>query len=53
MLDIFLYNACAVKLIPLWIFAVIILVLGGAVLAVFFVRAIRNLRRLRANTDRE
>ncbi len=53
MLDIFLYNAYAVKLIPLWIFAVIILVLGGAVLAVFFVRAIRNLRRLRGNTDRE
>jgi len=53
MLDIFLYNVYDVKLIPLWLFAIIILVLGGGVLAVFFARAIRHLRRLRASTDRE
>jgi uncharacterized membrane protein len=53
MLDIFLYNAFDIELIPLWLFAVIILVLASAVLVVFFVRAIRRLRRQRANLNRE
>ncbi len=53
MVDIFLYNIYDIRLIPLWLFAIIILVAGGAVLAVFFARGIRHLRRLRASTDRE
>ena len=39
MLDIFLYNSYQIKMLPLWVFALIILVLGGIVLSVFFIRA--------------
>jgi hypothetical protein len=45
MLNLFLYNAYHIKLIPVWIIAVIILVLGGIVLGVFFVRTYRRSRR--------
>jgi len=37
MLDIFLYNAYQIDIMPLWIFAVIVLVLGGIILGVFFI----------------
>jgi len=50
MLDIFLYNAYQIKLLPVWVFAVIIMALGGAVLGVFFARTIRQARRQRAVT---
>jgi uncharacterized membrane protein len=53
MVDIFLYNAYQVKLIPLWVFAVIILALGGFVLGFYFVRAIRQARRQRTNSLQE
>ncbi len=39
MLDIFRYNSYQAHLMPLWVFALIIMVLGGIVLGVFFVRA--------------
>ncbi len=41
-LDVFLYNLYQIKLIPLLIFALIVLVLGGAALGVFFFRAARQ-----------
>ncbi len=39
MLDIFSYNLYRIHLMPLWVFAMIIMVLGGMVLGVFFLRA--------------
>ena len=53
MLDIFLFNAYDIKLIPLWIVAVIIMIAGVAVLGVFFFRVIREARRLRAKSRQE
>jgi uncharacterized membrane protein len=53
MLDIFLYNAYQIKLIPLWVFALIVLVLGGVILGVYFVRTIRKSRRQQGKSLRE
>ena len=47
LLQIFLYNAYDIKLIPLWVFALIIMVLGGLALGVFFVQTFRKARRQR------
>jgi len=47
MLDIFLYNAYQIDIMPLWIFALIVLVLGGIVLGVFFIiLVIRQFREI-------
>jgi uncharacterized membrane protein len=46
MLDIFLYNAYQVKLWPLWVFVVIVIVLGSIILGIFFIQALRQLRGL-------
>ena len=45
MLNIFSYNAYQRDIMPLWLFAVIIMVLGGFALAVFFFRAILQIRK--------
>jgi len=45
MLNIFSYNAYQRDIMPLWLFAVIIMVLGGFTLAAFFVRAIMQIRK--------
>ena len=42
MLDIFSYNAYQVHLLPLWVNAVVVMGLGGIILGIFFVRAIRQ-----------
>ena len=44
MLDIFSYNAYQIHLIPLWVFAVIVIGGGGILLGIFFTRAIRLVR---------
>jgi len=44
MLDIFSYNAYQVHLIPLWAFALIVMVLGAFVLGIIFTQAIRRIR---------
>ena len=46
MLDIFSYNAYQTHIMPLWIFALIVMVLGGIVLGVFFFSVIRRVWRL-------
>jgi len=46
MLDIFLYNAYQVHLIPLWIFTLIVIVVGGLILGIFLIQALRQFRRL-------
>ena len=53
LLDIFLYNSYQIKLISLWVFATIVLVLGGVVLGIYFVRTIRQSRRLQEKSLRE
>ena len=53
MLDFFLYNAYQIKLIPLWIFTLIVMVLGVIVLSVFLIRTIRQSRRRKANIRQE
>jgi uncharacterized membrane protein len=53
MLQFFLYNAYHTKPIPLWIVALIILLLGGIVLAVFFIRTIRQFRSRHGKILRE
>ena len=42
MLDIFLYNAYQIHLMPLWAFALIIMLLGGVYLGVFFIQALKR-----------
>jgi len=45
-LDIFVYNIYEIKLMPLWIFALIIMALVALALGIFFIRTIRQYRRL-------
>ena len=42
MLDIFSYNSYQIHLFPVWIFAVIVMVLGGIILGIFSFRVIRQ-----------
>ena len=42
MLDIFSYNSYQIRIMPLWIFALIIMSLGAIILAVFFIRAFQQ-----------
>ncbi|MFC2041041.1 DUF1648 domain-containing protein [Chloroflexota bacterium] len=44
MLDIFSYNSYQIHILPLWVFAVIVMAIGGAILGIFFVRVIRRVR---------
>lgn len=44
-LDIFVFNAFQVRLMPLWLFAVIVMAVGGVLLGIFFVRALRQFLR--------
>ncbi|MBN1161282.1 MAG: hypothetical protein JXA17_04995 [Dehalococcoidales bacterium] len=53
MISFFLYNAYQIKLISIWIFTLIIMVAGLIVLGVFFARAIRQSRRLKAEIRQE
>jgi len=46
MLDIFSYNAYQIHIMPLWVFAVIVMVLGGIILGVFFFLVVRRVWRL-------
>ena len=53
MLQFFLYNAYHTRPFPLWIIALIVLLLGGIVLAVFFIRTIRQFRSRQGKIHRE
>jgi uncharacterized membrane protein len=44
MLDIFSYNAYQIHLLPLWVFALLVMLVGGIALGIFFIRAIQQLR---------
>ena len=43
MLHIFIYNAYQIQILPVWVFALIIMVLGGVVLGVLFIRVVWQL----------
>jgi hypothetical protein len=45
MLDIFSYNSYQVHLLPLWLLALIVLVGGGIILSIFFIRALLRVWR--------
>lgn len=45
MLDIFVFNVFQFRLMPLWVFAVIVMGAGGIVLGIFFARAVRQALR--------
>jgi len=53
MLDIFLYNAYYIRLIPLWIVIIVVLLLGTIVLGIFFFRIIRQFRVSNAKQNQE
>ena len=53
MLQFFLYNAYQIRPFPLWIIALVILLLGGIVLGVFFMRTVRQFRRRQGKISRE
>jgi len=42
MLDIFSYNSFQIHIMPLWVFALIVMGVGGIILGIFFIRAIRQ-----------
>ena len=42
MLDIFSYNAYQIHIMPLWVFALIVMGLGGITLGIFFILTIRR-----------
>ena len=42
MLDIFSYNSYQIHLMPLWVFALITMGLGGIILSIFFIRAVKQ-----------
>ena len=49
MLNLFLYNAYQVQLIPVWIIVAVIMIAGGIVLGVFFIRTFRRFYRRQIN----
>lgn len=46
MLDVFIYNVSNNHIMPLWLFALIIMIIGGIILAIFFVQAFKRSRSL-------
>ncbi|MFC1989251.1 DUF1648 domain-containing protein [Chloroflexota bacterium] len=44
MLYIFSYNSYQIHILPLWVFALIVMAIGGAILSIFFVRVMRHVR---------
>ena len=53
MLDIFLYNAYQIRLIPIWAFALIVMAGGGAVLGVLLIQALRQSQKTPGKTLQE
>ncbi len=53
MLDIFSYNAYQTNIMPLWAFALIVMVLGGGILGIFFLLALRQVHGRPAESFKE
>ena len=45
-LDIFIYNVRHNHIMPLWLFALILMIIGGIILAIFFIQAFKRSRSL-------
>ncbi len=45
MLDVFLYNGFQIHFLPVWLSGVMVMVIGGVFIGVFFLRAFRQARR--------
>jgi hypothetical protein len=52
LVDIFLYNAYEIRLIPLWIVIVIVMLIGSIVLGIFFLQTLRQSRGSDVKTTR-
>lgn len=50
MLDIFSYNVYSMHLVPIWLFTLIIMAIGGVILTVFFIQAYKHSR---ISTDKD
>jgi uncharacterized membrane protein len=46
MLDVFSYNVNNSHLIPVWLFAIIVMAIGGAILTLFFIRTFMHSRKV-------
>jgi hypothetical protein len=44
MLDIFSYNSYQIRILPLWVIALIVMALGAVILGIFFIRTIRQVQ---------
>ena len=53
LLQIFLYNAYQIELLPIWVFALIIMIAGGIVLGAVFFQVFRQSRRQRTAKPQE
>ena len=53
MLDIFLYNAYQIRLMPVWAFALVVMIAGGAALGVLLIQALRQSRTTPGKTLQE
>ncbi len=53
MVSFFIYNTSQIKLISIWIFALIVLVIGGAALVLLFMRAMGRTHRRQAKISQE
>jgi uncharacterized membrane protein len=53
MISFFIYNTSQITLFPVWIFALIVLIAGGAALVLLFMRAQRRARRRQAKISQE
>jgi len=52
MLDIFSYNSYQIHLMPLWVFTLIVMVLGAIILGIFLIQAARQIRETTQSTTR-
>ena len=53
MLEIFLYNAYEIRILPLWIVILAVLLLGTIILGIFFLQTIRHFRRSSVKPNQE
>ena len=53
MLDIFLYNAYEIRLLPMWIIILVVLIIGTIILGIFFLQTLKQFRRINTKNIQE
>jgi hypothetical protein len=53
LLDIFLYNAYEIRLLPLWVIVIVVLLIGTIILGIFFLQTLRHSHRSGVNNIQE